>query len=74
MIIYKSADLESAFIEIINHKKSTILVGCIFSHSVMNLNEFNDCYLNELSHKLSSENKPVILLGDFNVDLMKYDK
>ena len=24
-------------------------------------------------HKLSSENKSVILLGDFNVDLMKYD-
>ena len=74
MIIYKSAELESTFIEIINHKKSNILVGCIFSHSVMNLNEFNDYYLNQLSHKLSSENKPVILLGDFNVDLMKYDK
>ena len=74
MIIYKSAELESTFIEIINPKKSNILVGCIFSHSVMNLNEFNDYYLNELSHKLSSENKPVILLGDFNVDLLKYDK
>ena len=39
----------------------------------MDLNEFNDYYLNELLHKLSSENKSVILLGDFNVDLMKYD-
>ena len=35
----------------------------------MDLNEFNNCYLNELLHKLSPENKSVILLGDFNVDL-----
>ena len=39
----------------------------------MDFNEFNDYYLNELLHKLSSENKSVILLCDFNVDLMKYD-
>ena len=39
----------------------------------MDLNEFNDYYLNELLHKLSSKNKSVILLGDFNVDLLKYD-
>ena len=39
----------------------------------MDLNEFNDCYLNELLDKLSSENKSVILLSDSNVDLMKYD-
>ena len=73
MINYKSAELESTFIEIINHKKSNIIVGCIYRHPAMDLNEFNDYYLNELLHKLSSENKSVILLGDFNVDLMKYD-
>ena len=71
--IYKSAELESTFVEIINHKKSNILVGSIYRHPLMDLNEFNDYYLNKLLHKLSSENKSVILLGDFNVDLMKYD-
>ena len=73
MNIYKSAKLESTFIEIINHKKLNILVGCIYRHPVMDLNEFNDYFLNELLHKFSSESKSVILLGDFNVDLMKYD-
>ena len=73
MNIYKSAKLESTFIEIINHKKLNILIGCIYRHSVMGLNEFNDYFLNELLHKFSLENKSVILLGDFNVDLMKYD-
>ena len=71
--IYKSSELESTLIEIINHKKSNILVGCFHRHPVIDLNEFNDYYLHELLHKLSSENKSVALLGDFNVDLMKYD-
>ena len=39
----------------------------------MDLNEFNNYYLNELLHKLSSENKSFILLSDFNIDLVKYD-
>ena len=39
----------------------------------MDPNEFNDYYLNELLRKLSSEIQSVIFLGDFNVDLMKYD-
>ena len=55
--IYKSAELESTFIEIINHKKSNIIGGCIYRHPAMDLNEFNDYYFNELLHKLSSENK-----------------
>ena len=37
------------------------------------LNEFFDYYINELLHKLSSENKSVILLGYFKINLLKYD-
>ena len=51
--IYKSAELELTFIKIINQKKFNTLVGCIYRHPVMDLNEFNDYYLNELLHKLS---------------------
>ena len=40
----------------------------------MNLNEFNDNYLNTLLQKISKEKKNAFLLGDFNVDLLKYDK
>ena len=69
--LYKSAALESTFIEIINHKKSNILVGSIYRHPAIDLKDFNGNYLNE--HKLSSENKSVIPLGDFNVDIMNYD-
>ena len=38
----------------------------------MNINEFNDDYLNELLNKLSKENKTIFLLGDFNINLLNY--
>ena len=40
----------------------------------MDLDEFNDNYLNTLLDRISKESKSVFLLGDFNVELFKYDK
>ena len=40
----------------------------------MNLNEFNDSYLNILLQNISKEKKNAFLLGNFNVYLLKYDK
>ena len=39
----------------------------------MNINEFNDDYLNEFLDKLSEENKSIFLLDDFNINLLNYD-
>ena len=39
----------------------------------MNINEFNDDYLNELLDKLYKENKTIFLLGDFKINLLNYD-
>ena len=39
----------------------------------MQHSEFNDEYLKPLSEKFISENKEVILLGDFNIELLKCD-
>ena len=39
----------------------------------MHRSEFNDEYLKPLSEKLISENKEVVLIGDFNIDLLKGD-
>ena len=57
----------------LNPKKTNMIVGCIYRHPYMDLNEFNDYYVNNLLDKLSKENKTVLLLGDFNVDLLNYD-
>ena len=72
--IYKPFELESIFLEIINDKKYNIIIGFIYRHPCMDLEDFNECYLNILLEKLSKENKTVFLLGDFNIDLLKYDK
>ena len=41
----------------------------------MEVNEFNSLFLNTLSKNLLSErNKEIDLLGDFNIDILKYEK
>ena len=40
----------------------------------MDLSEFNNHYLTNLLDNLSIKNKTIVLLGDFSVDLLKYDK
>ena len=39
----------------------------------MYLDKFNDIYLNPLLDNISKESKSIFLVGDFNVDLLKYD-
>ena len=40
----------------------------------MELLEFNNDYLTNLLVTLSSKNKTVVVLGDFNADLLEYDQ
>ena len=63
--IYKRNELESTFIEIVNPKKSNIIVGVIYRHQSMDLVDFNCNYLNKLLDNISKEQKPIFLLGDF---------
>ena len=71
--MYKSKHLESIFIEIINQKKKTIILGCVYRHPSMEVNEFKNDHFSYLSENLLGEkSKNVILMGDLNVDLLKY--
>ena len=73
--IYQSEKLESVFIEIIKSNNRNIMVGCVYRHPSMEVNEFNSLFLNTLSENLLSEkNKEIVLMGDFNIDLLKYEK
>ena len=64
---------KSTFIEIINSRKSNIIVGCLYKHPNMDISDFNKNYLNTLLDKLSKEIKQVFLLGDFNINLLNYN-
>ena len=70
---YKKKELEFVFIEIINTNGKNVIVGCVYRHPSMNVEEFNKVYLTELLSKLSREDKTIVLMGDFNIDLLKYD-
>ena len=35
---------------------------------------FNDYFLNPILEKIGTENKEVMLLGDFNIDLLKVEQ
>ena len=70
--MYKSKNLESIFIEIINTNNKNIVVGCVYRHPGMDTNEFNEHYLSILNENLLEKNKEIILMGDFNINLLRY--
>ena len=71
--IYKSHELESTFIKIIKSKKLNKVLGVLYRHPTIDANEFNNKHVNELLDNIAKENKTISLLGNFNIDLLKYD-
>ena len=62
--------MESVFIEIILEKRKNVIVGTVYRPPSSNQNEF----LVEIQHLLSHplfQNKHCIIMGDFNIDLLK---
>ena len=55
--IYKKFELESTFIEIVNPRKSNIIVGVIYKHPKMDVTDFNNNFLNNLLKKINQEQK-----------------
>ena len=72
--IIKRKMLESIFIETINPNKKKLIVGSIYRHPCMKVNDFNNDFFSNLSEKLLKEkSKDFVLMGDFNVELLKYE-
>ena len=63
----------SKFIEIIRPNSKNIIVGYIYRHPRMSVDDFNNNYIMPLLVEISSRNKEIFLLGDFNRDLLKSD-
>ena len=62
---------ESVFIEIKNEKKKNLVIGCIYRHHTP-VAEFLDTYLKNTLHSLMKSKNTCAVLGDFNIDLIKY--
>ena len=73
LIYSDSGHLESTFAEIVLKNRKNFIVGCIYKHPDMKIDLFNDQFLTPLLKKSCQENKNLILLGDFNIDLLTCD-
>ena len=64
---------ESIFIEIIRNSHKNIVVGCIYRHHSP-IPDFLEHYFNNTLQILQKEkNKVSVLMGDYNIDLLKVD-
>lgn len=64
---------ESIFIEIERPKEHNIIIGTIYRPPGSDFLAFNS-KLNEILDKISNEQKPCYLIGDYNIDLLKYEQ
>ena len=72
-MVYQTKNLESVFVEIIVPNKTNIIVGTVYRHHSISVKSFNSDFLKPLLHKINSENKQTMLLGDFNINLLNQD-
>ena len=72
--LYKPHNIESVFIEVIVPERTNIIVRRSYRHSDNNIDDFNTNYPRSLLQKLSKKpSKNVFSLGDFNIDLLKFN-
>ena len=73
-MIYRTRELKSVFIEMMQKGFKNIYAGWIYRYPRIQHSKFNHEYLKFLSEKLIDETKEVILIGDYNnIDLPKCD-
>ena len=69
--IYSPKEIESAFVEVVNHNKKNDLIGVIYRHHNIDKADFTNNYITPLVNKLQSENnKNIYVTGDFNINLL----
>ena len=53
LTLYKSKEIESSFMQILESKKKNTIVGCIYKHPNFSAGEFTNGFLEPLLEKLS---------------------
>ena len=71
--IVQAKELEPSFIEIENKNGKNTIVGCIYKLPNMSITELVSDFLEPLLTKISFEKKEVVLLGDYNINLLNCD-
>ena len=70
--VYQKGMIESTFVEVINKNKKIMVLGCIYKHPKQTISNFLDKHLLPLLEKLSHENKQILIMRAFNINLLNY--
>ena len=54
--------------------KQNQIIGTVYKHPQRNVSKFSHEYLTDILTKIKNENKNIILMGDFNINLINYNK
>ena len=70
-----AGNFEIIFIELIIPNRKNVVAGCIYRHpsSIIPTTQFTTEYLDPILNIIAHENKTSVIVGDFNIDLLKYD-
>ena len=63
---------ESIFVELKRERGKHLIVGCIYRHHSA-ITDFMESFFQDALEKIGKEKKDCALLGDFNVDLLKFE-
>ena len=70
--VYCPKKLESVFIKVLLSNKPSQIIGTIYKHASMNVSTFTNKHLKNIP--IHYENKSSLLTGDFNINLINYNK
>ena len=65
--------IESTIVVIINKNEKNMVAGCFYKHPKQTIPDFLDNLLLPLLEKLSNKNRQILIIGDFNINLLNYD-
>ena len=71
-LITVTPDFEALWIEILADGQQNLICGVVYRHPHSNISNFMD-YINSITEKINQENKLCLIMGDFNIDLLKID-
>ena len=66
--------IESTSVEIINKNDKNMVADCIYKHPKETVFNFLDNYLFPLLQKFSYESKQIVIVGDFNINVLNYNR
>ena len=50
-----------------------MIIGCVYKHSKHEVSDFTNKFITPFLDKLSNENKDIMIMGDFNINLITYN-